>query len=228
MSKLNYEPIVSTKEIRDYIYPNFWHEIKDYLFYLVKVFSIVAVFFIFSKTFVTDLIEIQGQSMAPNYNAKVDSQDKIFIDKLTPKFSTFQRGQVIVLVAPPGCRTEKTLYIKRVIGLPGEIIRFSKGEVYIINEQFPAPGIKLDESQYLKKEVKTYKKAISADTSDIIEAKIPANHYYFIGDNRTGSQDSRACGTIPKEQILGQEIYRQTPFDKQKFFKLPSYQIGNQ
>jgi signal peptidase I len=228
MSNINYEPTVSAKEIRDYIYPSFWHEIKDYLFYLIKVFSIVAVIFIFYRTFVLDLIEIQGQSMAPNYNAVVGSQDKIFINKLTPKFSTLARGQVVVLIAPQGCRTEKTLYIKRIIGLPGETIRLSQGDVYIINEQYPSPGIKLDESQYLAPTVKSYKRAVIPDSQEIIEVKVPNNQYYFMGDNRSGSQDSRACGPIQKDQVIGIELYRQTPIEKQKFFELPSYKIGNQ
>lgn len=228
MNKVIFEPNVSEKEIKDYIYPSFWHEIKDYLFYFLKVFCIVAVLFIFYRSFVLDLIEIQGQSMAPNYNAINGSQDKIYIDKLSPKFSNFERGQVVVLIAPSNCRLDKTLYIKRIIGLPGETLRFTQGEVYIINEQYPAPGIKLDESKYLEPSVKTYKKATTVDTKETIEEKIPDNQYFFMGDNRTGSQDSRVCGTIPKDQIIGKEIFRQTPVEKQKFFELPNYKIGNQ
>lgn len=225
---MRYEPIATKREIKDYLYPSFWHEIKDYLFYFIKVFVIVSVASVFFRTSVIDLIGIEGQSMYPNYNSTKNTIDKIYIDKLTPKFSSFKRGQVVVLISPTGCRMEKTLYLKRIIGLPGETIKFDRGNVYIINEQYPDSGILLDESNYLDTKVKTYKNATRPDTKIVTEKQLGANEYFFMGDNRSGSQDSRVCGFITKDQVLGQELYRYTPESKRKTFALPSYNIGNQ
>ena len=228
MSNIRYHPIADNQEIKDYLEPNFWHQIKDYLYYFLRIFVTIAVIFVFFRTSVVDLIGIEGESMFPNYNARAGDSDKIYINKLTPKFSSFKRGQVVVLISPPGCRAEKTLYIKRIIGLPNEIIRIADGAVYIINDQYQYPGIKLDESGYLKESVKTYKKATQPSNIDVVEKQLNSNQYYFMGDNRTGSQDSRVCGSILKDQVLGEELFRSTPIIKRGLFKLPKYNIGNQ
>jgi signal peptidase I len=228
MSNIRYESIVSKDEIEEYLNPTFWHELKDYTFYFLKVFLIVGIISVFLKTSVVDLIAIEGQSMAPNYNSKIGDSDKIYINKLTPKFSSIKRGQVVVLISPPLCRQERSLYIKRIIGLPGEKIKFQNGEVYVVNEQYPGDGIKLNESQYLSQDVKTYKKVNTSDSATTVEKTLGPTEYFFMGDNRSGSQDSRICGPIQKEQILGEEVYRFTPDTKRSFFKLPNYDIGSQ
>jgi signal peptidase I len=225
---MRYEPIVTKKEIFDYLHPSFWHEFKDYLYYFIKIFVLISVVVIFARSSVYDQIAIEGQSMFPNYNAIAGSIDKIYIDKLSPKFSSFKRGQVVVLIAPPGCRQKKTLYIKRIIGLPGEMVKFEKGNVYIVNEQYPDTGIILDEKEYLQPTVKTFKEATKQDPKAVFEKQLGPDEYFFMGDNRTGSQDARVCGPIKKDQILGQELFRDTPASKKGFFKLPIYNIGNQ
>jgi signal peptidase I len=228
MNPLRYESIATDKEVGEYLYPTFWYELKDYFFYFLKVFVVVGVASIIVKTSIFDLISIEGQSMAPNYNAKPGTSDQIYINKLSPKFSSIKRGQVVVLISPTLCRQEKTLYIKRIIGLPGERLKFANGKVYIINEKYAGEGIELDESSYLKPEVKTYKKISSIDSDTTIEKILGNNEYFFMGDNRTGSQDSRVCGPITKEQILGEEIFRFTPESSRQFFKAPKYEIGSQ
>jgi signal peptidase I len=229
MKHVRYQSIAGQKEIKDYLEPNFWQEIKDYIFYFLKTFVIIALIFVFARTSVVDLIGIEGESMWPNYNSSgTKEMDKIYINKLTPKFSGYKRGQVVVLIAPSGCRLNKTLYIKRIIGLPKETIRLFKGNVYIINEQYPYPGIQLDESNYLKPTVKSYKQAGKVEDNEVLERTLSPNEYYFMGDNRSGSQDARACGPILKDQILGEEVYRLTPASKRSIYTLPKYNIGNQ
>ncbi len=229
MKHIRYQSIAGKKEIKDYLEPNFWQDIKDYVFYFLKTFVTIAIVFVFFRTSVVDLIGIDGESMWPNYNFSRNGQmDKIYINKFSPKFSAYKRGQVVVLIAPSACRVDKTLYIKRIIGLPGETVRIKDGFVYIINEQYPYPGIKLEESAYLKPSVRSYKKANIPNDSETVEKVLGANSYYFMGDNRAGSQDARACGPILKDQILGEEIYRHTPIESRGFYTLPKYNIGNQ
>jgi signal peptidase I len=222
-----YHQIATEQEIKDFFNPNFWHEIKDYLFYFVKVFVIIGVFFIFLRSSVIDKVSVDGLSMFPYFNkGGIQQKDEIYIDKLSPKYSEYNRGQVIVLISPEGCRSEKTLYIKRVIGLPGEQIRINKGKVYIINSKYPYPGIELDEKEYLQESVKTYKAIINPDAQEFVSEKLLPNQYWFMGDNRSGSQDARFCGPIMKDQILGGQIYRTTPESEKGIFKLPKYNIG--
>ena len=223
-----FQNIANHRELREYLSPTFWHEIKDYIFYFLKTVVIIAVVYLFVRSSVFEKVGVNGLSMFPSYNATANSADEIYINKISPKFETFKRGQVVVLISPPDCVEEKELFIKRIIGLPGETISFENGSVKVTNSTYPEPGIKLDEKEYLPPEVKTYKNINTPDENQIIEKKLDKNEYFVMGDNRPGSNDSRRCGAINGDQIIGEEVYRLSPADKKGFFELPKYNIGSQ
>jgi signal peptidase I len=228
--KLKFQPIAGNKEIQKNLQPTFGQELREYFWYFLRLFLIVFLVYFVVRTMLFDLIGVSGQSMYPTFNNETRN-DAIYIDQLTPKFSDYRRGDVIVLVAPPDCSIDKDnppLYIKRVIGLPGEQVAFQDGKVYIINKQYPAPGMMLDEAAYLHQSVPTYKGTIQDDGLRYEEKRIPENEYFFLGDNRTGSTDSRVCGNINKDLILGREFFRLSPEAKRSFFTLPKYNISNQ
>jgi signal peptidase I len=158
--------------------------------------------------------------MYPTYNEIDKSSDTILIDIFTPKFSSYQRGDVVVARSPNFDKTGE-LYIKRVIGLPGETIIFDDGKVFIQNNDNPKPT-RIDENAYLKSEIVTYK---NSQNTKNIENIISPDEYYLMGDNRTASSDSRVFGPIKKGQILGKEFYRLTP--NSGWFILPKYNISN-
>lgn len=206
--------------------PSIWREVREYIFYFLKVFLSVAIIYIFIRTSVFDLISVDGKSMFPNYN-ETTKDDAIYIDQLTPKFSNYERGDVIVIIAPEKCNPKRSLFIKRVIGLPGEQVVLENGKVFIINKNNPAPGIELKEP-YLKPDVKTYKKVVQDDDVRTEEPVLGENEYYFMGDNRTASTDGRVCGPINKNLILGKEFYRLNPAEKRGFWVPPIFNIGRQ
>jgi signal peptidase I len=223
---IKFEHIASPRELYKYAQPSFVAETLEYVFYFLRVFLSITLLYAFIRTSVFDLVGVSGKSMFPTYN-EVTTDDAIYIDQFTPIYSDYQRGDVIVIIAPEQCDKNKTLYIKRVIGLPGEQVAIENGDVYIINNEFPAPGIKLDESAYLKPEVRTYKKATQPDSLRHLEPKLAPNEYFFLGDNRPGSADSRICGPINKNLILGREFFRLTPTTKRGWFTKPEYNISN-
>lgn len=223
-----FQNTANEREIKDHWSPSFWHETKDYAFYFLKTIIVISVVYLFIRSSVFEKVGVNGQSMSPTYNAAISSLDEIYINKISPKFQTFKRGQVVVLIPPPDCVEDKELFIKRIIGLPGETISFEGGNVKISNSTYPDPGIKLDEKDYLKPEVRTYKNINIPDEKDTIEKTLDKNEYYVMGDNRTGSNDSRKCGAINGNQIIGEEVFRIIPENKKGFFKLPKYNIGNQ
>lgn len=96
----------------------------------------------------------------------------------------------------------KTSYIKRVIGIPGDHIKISDGKVYL-------NGNLLDESAYLKDTVET--NSMNGVFTDIT---VPANCVFAMGDNRTKSSDCRRFGCIPLEKIEGKIVLRFFPFNK--------------
>jgi signal peptidase I len=222
-----FQRVVTTQDIQKSFAPTVWKELRDYFFYFLRVFTSVAILYLFIRTSIFDLIGVSGRSMFPNYNEKT-TDDAIYIDELSPKFSNYERGEVVVLISPVACDPNKSMFIKRIIGLPGEQVAIENGKVYIINEQFPAPGQVLDESAYLKPEVKTYYKANQDDGTRHVLPKLGEDQYLFLGDNRTASSDGRICGPINKSQILGKEMFRLSPTEKRGWFKLPRYNIPNQ
>jgi signal peptidase I len=220
-SGVYFQNLPSDKEIRRHIHPTFWQEAREYAFYFLKVFVSVAAIYLFIRTSVFDVIGISGKSMYPNY----DDKDAIYIDQLTPKFSDYQRGDVVVLLSPPQADGSRDLYIKRVIGLPGDTVILQDGKVYIQNQEYP-DGVQLDEKYYLDPSVPTYKGVITGSEKDV-ESKLGSDEYFMMGDNRTASTDSRFFGKIKKADILGKEFYRIIPSSKSGFFKLPTYNINN-
>ena len=101
--------------------------------------------------------------------------------------------------------SSKRSYIKRVIALPGEHVEIKDGAVYINGE-------KLDEP-YLQDGVVTDMKTGKEDTY-FTNFTVPENTVFALGDNRTGSTDSRSFGCIPLEKIEGKVLFRFWPLSK--------------
>lgn len=99
--------------------------------------------------------------------------------------------------------TNKTSYIKRVIGLPGEHIKIEDGKVYINGEELDEP--------YLKDDVVTGKlKNTSTPYLDIV---VPEGYLFLMGDNRGSSTDSRCFGCVPFEKIESRVLLRFWPLN---------------
>mgnify|MGYP001238434678 CR=1 FL=1 len=133
-------------------------------------------------------------------------------------FSEPQRGDVIVFKTPTDNRTD---YIKRLIGLPGDQIQFINGNLYLNNNQILKTLISTSEKVYCgnkkinvntfeeklpngKKYLTTYHKLYTYQNSD--KYIIPDNHYFFLGDNRDCSKDSRyltEVGYVNKDNLVG-------------------------
>tara|TARA_B100001057_G_scaffold458649_1_gene508087 strand:+ start:5181 stop:5909 length:729 start_codon:yes stop_codon:yes gene_type:complete len=133
-------------------------------------------------------------------------------------FSEPQRGDVIVFKTPADNRTD---YIKRLIGLPGDRIQFIDGNLYLndveilrskINKKFKiycgkaaVDSVTFKETLLNKKGyLTTYYKNGSYQNSD--EYLVPKNHYFFLGDNRDCSKDSRflsSVGYVHKDNLVG-------------------------
>ncbi len=147
-----------------------------------------------------------------------DSEGKLFKGKYFKKIP--KRGDVVVFKTPENNRTD---YIKRIIGLPGDKIKLTDGQIIINNSNIYKKKIKefIDTDnnqisvnngrrrQYLEfffdKEIKVLDLADNtfADNTNVFE--VPDNNFFVMGDNRDNSQDSRfvTVGFIPSENIIG-------------------------
>ena len=143
---------------------------------------------------------VLGASMEPNF----ENGDYLIIDEISYRFNQPQRGDVIVFKYP---NNPKQYYIKRIIGLPGEIITISDEKIVIKNKANPdgfAP-----EEDYLS----------GAETNGNISATLGFDEYFVLGDNRGASSDSRIWGALKEEFVIGRALLRAYPFDKAEIFK---------
>ncbi|MBS5929987.1 MAG: signal peptidase I, partial [Enterococcus durans] len=125
------------------------------------------------------------------------------------KFSTIKRFDVVVFQLADG-----TIYIKRVIGLPGETISYE-------NDQLRVNG-KIVKEPFLTKNIKTDHESLPYTTDFTLEElinqkKLPENSYFVLGDNRRVSKDSRSFGTISQEDILGKARFVYYPLHEIKW-----------
>lgn len=176
----------------------FFLDVFDMISFLIFVGGIV----LFIRFFVANPYTVVGASMSPTF----EENDFIIVDKITPRFSDLQRGDVIVFV-PPG----KTIpYIKRIVGLPWETVKIKKNFVEICSDD---QCIVLDES-YLPESTKT-------DIRCGISEFVVTDGFFVMWDNRSFSTDSRCCFglncyewstyEVPYDHIIGKVYLRFLP-----------------
>lgn len=120
--------------------------------------------------------------------------DKLFANRLSYVFSEPERFDIVVFKYPDD---ESLLYIKRIIGLPGETVEIRDGKVYINGSTEP-----LDDS-FIKEKM---------DGADGVY-QVPEGEYFMLGDNRNNSSDSRFWNYkfVKKDKILGKAIIKYYP-----------------
>ena len=156
----------------------FWLTIKDYV-YIVLVVVIIRTFF------VTPAI-VSGSSM----DDTLTNNELVIVNKIVYRVSDIKRFDIVVV----SNKEDGDKIIKRVIGLPGETIRYTDNKLYI-NDKLVETNL-------------TFK-----DTADF-EATTGENEYFVMGDNRPVSKDSRALGAFTKKDIVGRVSIRIFPFKK--------------
>ncbi|KKR81445.1 MAG: Signal peptidase I [Candidatus Daviesbacteria bacterium GW2011_GWA1_41_61] len=167
--------------------------IKNNLVELIEFIAIIGAILVVVRFFVAEPHKVSGSSMVPNFH----DGDYIITNKVATQISQPQRGEVIILKNP---RNMDQVFIKRVIGLPGDRVMVSGGKVYINGQ----PTAEL----YLPKGTRTYG---GASLSEGEELTVPQGRYFIMGDNRGGSSDSREWGTIGKDLVVGQAWLRYWP-----------------
>src|SRR4051794_32550407 len=142
----------------------------------------------------------------------------VLVDKLTPRFDPYKRGDVVVLHPPEIVEDEsRTPFIKRIIGLPGETVRVGDdGIVYV-------DGKALDESGY------TYRDDAGANEPTTLESEqaewtLAPDEVFVMGDHREASADSRTFGPVKVDSIVGRAFLRYWPAATFGILSRPTYQ----
>ncbi len=107
---------------------------------------------------------------------------RVLVNKVVYHFHPPHQGDVIIFHYP---KNHDLVYVKRVIGLPGDEIAIGKGKVYINDSPLSEPYVP------------------GRTTGTLARQVISPDHYFVMGDNRSNSSDSRHWGTVPEENIIG-------------------------
>ena len=166
-------------------------------------FIIILLFILIIRLFIASPIKVQGTSMLPT----LEQGDYMLLYKLKMKVKGLNRFDIVVVKLSDGD------IIKRVIGLPGETVKYEVKE-----EEGETKGIlyvdgKVIEEEFLDNEAKT-STCIRENKLCGEGVTLGQDEYFVMGDNRKVSHDSRYIGPIKKDQIKGITELRLFPFTK--------------
>jgi len=162
---------------------------------MIEAFVVSASVFVVIYLFLMQPHQVKGSSMFPTF----ETGQYLLTDKVTFKRREPMRGDVIVFKSP---LDENFDFIKRVIGIPEDIVSIKNGYVYV-------NGQKLDEF-YLPSD---YRTSAGQFLKEGMEFTVPELTVMAFGDNRNHSSDSRDWGPVPYENIVGRAFFRYWPYD---------------
>ena len=171
---------------------------KSELISWIQVLVSAAVIAFVLTTFVIANSEVPTGSMENTIMA----HDRVIGSRLSYLFSEPERGDVIIFHYPDD-PTGDTYYVKRVIGLPGDVIDIHDGGVYLNGSDTP-----LDEP-YIKEPMET-------DPNHPLHFEVPEDSYFMMGDNRNDSWDARFWENtwVTKDKLIAKVLFRYYPFNK--------------
>ena len=159
---------------------------------------------LFVRLVLVQAYHIPSASMVPT----LEEGDRVVVNRLSYQFGEVGRGQVVFFKKPQGSSGQNDL-IKRIIGLPGETIRFADNQVYV-------NGLRLEEP-YLAEQDSTRPRLTIPGCAQTTPAPdtcvVPEGTIFMMGDNRLGSSDSRVFGPIEIDSVVGRAFLRVWPLN---------------
>jgi signal peptidase I len=156
--------------------------------------AILAVLFI--KVEVANPYRIPSASMEPTLHCarpvagcQARFSDRVVANRFIYRFRSPRRGEIVVFSTPPAASAcgETGTFVKRIIGLPGDVVSERNGIVYVngrkLSEPYVEPALRDHRTQRWK--------------------RVPPDSYFVMGDNRAASCDSRVWGTVPRANLIG-------------------------
>ena len=170
----------------------------------IKVFVVSAIVILLFVNFVAHPVRVDGKSMYPT----LKDGEFGFTNVGGVLLNGVKRGDIVVVTMEE--KGQKTHWVKRVIGMPGDTISCVNDIVFI-------NGKVLDETQYIDPDYRQscvdqfgyFNKVPNADNTDVQdfeEVKLGDDEYYVMGDNRPYSKDSRYVGPVKKSQLFAKKM----------------------
>jgi signal peptidase I len=148
------------------------------------------------RTFVAEPRYIPSASMVPT----LYEGDRLVVEKISYHFHPPTTGNIIVFQPPEELQKrgypKDQAFIKRVIGVPGQIIKVANGKVYLNGQPLPEDYIAEPPNQPFP------------------PVQVPEDQFFVMGDNRNDSNDSRYWGFLPRQNIIGRAVFRFWPANR--------------
>ena len=174
------------------------------------IFLIIVVFILLGVFFVQPVV-VEGTSMLP----QLHDGERLLVNKLvyykiqSVSWGHIERGDIVVFWYP---NDPDKSYVKRVIGLPGELVEVRQGKVFIDGKQLEEDYLDIEHNQSLP---------------SWPAKKVEEHHYFVMGDNRDNSSDSRYWGLVPEKYIYGKAFFRYWKPQNIGFLEHGSYDDGS-
>ncbi|ANK60779.1 signal peptidase I [Loigolactobacillus backii] len=176
---------------------------KSWLWFVIDL-VIVGVVVVLLDTFLIANHNVVGPSMEPNFM----NNDRV----LVWRHSKLERGDVVILHAPDG-----SMYIKRIIGMPGDTVRSKNDTMYVNGKKLSEPYLANYKEQQAANNDGLFTDNFSLN-SLFHRKTVPKGEYFVMGDNRPISKDSRMIGFIPRGKIQGKVVWRYWPLNKMSVY----------
>ncbi len=163
---------------------------KEFFKFIITFFTILFIIWFFINTIILNAVVPTG-----SMKNTINPNDRIIANRLAYLFSEPKRFDIIIFPYPDD---EDIIYVKRIIGLPGETVEIIDGEVYINGSETP---------------LYDYFVTVEKPTGNFGPYVVPDDCYFVLGDNRNDSKDSRYWENkfVSKDKILGKVIFKYYP-----------------
>ncbi len=162
-----------------------WDTIKSVLREVVETVVLTLVIFFLIQTVVRNF-RVVGTSMEPNLH----TGEYLIVDKVSYRLGPPQRGDVIVFEPPVSAEGD---YVKRVIGLPGELVEVRNGQVLVNGQSIDEPYV------------------VRPASYSMDARRVGPDELFVLGDNRNMSSDSHSWGMLPMDKVVGKAIVSYWP-----------------
>jgi signal peptidase I len=178
---------------------------------IVETLVLTLLIFFVIQNFIAQPYQVQQQSM----ERTLEPRQYVLVDKLTPRWDAYNRGDVIVFNPPATWTPDPTPFIKRVIGEPGDTVEVRDDGFVYVN------GAQLDERYTYANDAGINEPTLASP--DQTRWVVPEGQLFVMGDHRQRSADSRVFGPISISDVIGRAFLRYWPIDTLGILETPSY-----